>query len=146
MIPAPWRWPPVTRTRKSQPTPPRTVHIRWVNQNEDLDAGQRPTSDAQPQSYNPSVSEGIGVGQEPSEASEPIAAEPEPVPQAFEPVFRNADPTAPKTALRNEPTADANKDVVAPIPAFDNAEPTHPISETRNPKSNIHLEASQPEI
>src|ERR1700704_1468672 len=37
------------QARKSEPTPPRTVHIRWVNPNEEPD---------QPAPHNPSVSEG----------------------------------------------------------------------------------------
>src|SRR6266702_297115 len=70
------------QARKSEPTPPHTVHIRWVT------PGQHPTSDTQPQSYNPSVSEGIG-------------AEPK------------AEPNPPEAELRNEPTDVTNKEVAA---------------------------------
>src|SRR6266436_866274 len=52
------------QTRKSEPTPPRTVQIRWVNPNEDPD---QPTE----QSYSPSVSEGT----EPQPKAEPNAPE-----------------------------------------------------------------------
>src|SRR5207302_1454991 len=78
------------QARKSEPTPPHTVQIRWVDPNEDPDqpTGQHPTSDTQPQSYNPSVSEGIG-------------AEPK------------AEPNPPTTELRNEPTDVTNKEVAA---------------------------------
>ena len=92
------------QTRKSEPTPPRTVHIRWVDPNEEPDqptdppvsSGPHPTSDT---SYSPSVSEGAGAEANP-------CAEPN---------------------LRNEPTADANKEVLE-------AEPTQPT--IRNPKSD----------
>src|SRR5438876_5789073 len=48
--------------RKPEPLPPRTVHIRWVDPNEEPDqpadppmsSGQHQTSDIQPQSYSPS--------------------------------------------------------------------------------------------
>jgi len=81
------------QTRKSEPTPPRTVQIRWVNPNEDPD---QPAE----QSYSPSVSEGT-------------EAEPK------------AEPNAPETELRNEPTVAANKEVVEQpsVPVFRNAEP-----------------------
>ena len=97
------------QARKSEePTPPHTVHIRWVNPNEEPDqpaepdppmsAGQHPTSDTRPQSYtpslsdggySPSVSEGNGSGQEPSQSNHPAS----------------------ETGLRNEPTAAAKKEV-----------------------------------
>ena len=69
------------QARKSEPLPPRTVHIRWVDPNEEPDqptdlpmsSGQHPTSDIQPQSYSPSVSEGAGA--EPKVQSEPPETE-----------------------------------------------------------------------
>jgi hypothetical protein len=107
--------------RKSQEpiTPPHTIHIKWVNPNEEPDpdpsvtsSGQHPTSDIQHPSYNPSVSEGT------SEQPAPPAAE---------------------TELRNEPTVAANKEVVAQpsVPVSRNAEPVperpaiqHPFAPT----------------
>src|SRR5216683_1681597 len=94
------------QTRKSEPTPPRTVHIRWVDPNEDLDqpTDQHPTSDTQ-QSYNPSVSEGSGA--EPKAESDPPAElrnEPTDAPGSYNPSVSEGygeEPNpAPQTELR----------------------------------------------
>ncbi len=105
------------QTRKSEPTPPRTVHIRWVDPNEEPDqptdqpmsSGQHPTSDTQPQSYNPSVSEG-------SEAER-------------------------KAELRNEPTASTNKEVMDDPSKENSDEFCNPRGETHNPIGNTPHEA-----
>jgi hypothetical protein len=118
------------QARKSEePTPPHTVHIRWVNQNEDPDqpaesdppmsAGQQPQSHSpkvsEGVSHNPSVSEGTGGEQQPSQSND-----------------------APETELRNEPTVAANKEVDSehpPNPREDATE-TQPSSPTiRNPSA-----------
>ncbi len=112
------------QARKSEPLPPRTVHIRWVDPNEEPDqpadppmsSGQHPTSDIQPQSYSPSVSEGAGA--EPKVQSEPPEAE-----------------------LRNEPTAAATREVIDQ-PLTENAVPPQseqPTSKLQHPTSNFAI-------
>jgi hypothetical protein len=98
--------------RKSQePTAPRDIRIRWVDPNEERD--------------------------QPAESA-PLA--PEPVPQAFVPVFRKAEPAAPETGLRNEPTVSANKEVYSeqpPNPREDAAETQRSSPTIGNPPSEI---------
>jgi hypothetical protein len=98
------------QTRKSQElTTPRTIHIRWVNPNEQPD--------------------------QPAESDSP-AKELEPVPQAFVPVFRKAEPAALETGLRNEPTVAPNKEVVAQTsePAVHNEDPE--IKDSEHPRQD----------
>src|SRR5438132_1868143 len=93
------------QARKSEPTPPRTVHIRWVNPNEDPDQptdppmsyGQQPTSDAQPPSYA-----AMSSGQHPTSDTQP---------QSYNPSVSEGSGAERKAELRNEPTASTNKEV-----------------------------------
>ena len=71
----------------------------------------------------------INQNEEPDQPDPPVA-------QAFVPVFRSADPPAPETEPRNEPTVVANKEVV-PAPATndpENKNSEHPTT-SRNPSS-----------
>jgi hypothetical protein len=82
------------QARKSEPPQePHTINIRWVKTDEEPD--------------------------HPVESASPVP-EPEPVAQAFVPVFRNAAPPADETPLRNEPTVDANKELVPQTPMLEN--------------------------
>jgi len=101
------------QARKSEPTPPRTVHIRWVDPNEEPDqpadppisSGQQPTSDTQPLSYSPSVSEGAEAERkaepdppaelrnEPTDAAiNEVNSQAKPVAHLFAPIFRTTEP------------------------------------------------------
>src|SRR6266481_229372 len=81
------------QARKSEPTPPRTVNIRWVDPNEDQDQSpDPPMSDTQPHSYNPSASEGSGA--EPKAESDPSADlrnEPTATPGSYSPSVSAGD-------------------------------------------------------
>jgi hypothetical protein len=116
------------QARKSEPTPPHTVQIRWAESDPSPTSSGQPTPDTQHPSYNPSVSEGTG-------------AEPK------------AEPNPPEAELRNEPTDVTNKGVAAqPFePESRSTEPQlpedipGPVSDVefdhhrapRNPKSDI---------
>jgi hypothetical protein len=126
------------QTRKSEPTPPHTIHIKWVKPNEDPDqpADQHPTSDTQPQSYNPSVSE----GSEPEWKAEPdppaeLRNEPTATPGSYSPSVSAGDRekpnAAPETELRNEPTTTAINEVSSQTKPL--GQPFVPIFQTTEP-------------
>jgi hypothetical protein len=86
--------------KAEEPKQTPTINIRWYN----------PETEPNPtDSYSPSVSEGAGPGEQPTPdpklRNEPTAHEKNPPPQAFRPVFRNAEPTYPKSDIRNPKSA-----------------------------------------